>query len=288
LIAKDNHPPNEKPETKDVVFYVHGGAFVMCSPETYESFLCRFSRQLGSKVAFLAVAYRLAPENRYPASLQDVLDAYLWLQNSSSELTERVLGFKVGKVIVSGDSGGACMIASMLCSLADAAKRWPQKTFQLPDGFVSIVGLFTIKPESFPCSLMNTFDILTNPFQMTLLLFGAYSPFVPELEEYHSGKEIVASQSFQKLVQLGSHPYLSPLLYGDFQSLKEVPISLISTTACFLSDNSVLMAKKWPGKVQLVVLERVPHYFFMASGFGSCFKAFQRCAAEFQRLLSLP
>jgi len=51
----------------------------------------------------LSIDYRLAPENPYPAALDDCWQAYNWVINYAEE----VLGIKPTKIILTGDSAGA-------------------------------------------------------------------------------------------------------------------------------------------------------------------------------------
>lgn len=95
ISCKEVALPGSKIVTKDIVLYVHGGMFVSCSSATHAAFLCELCRQIGTKVAFLALDYRLSLKHRFPAALQDVLDCCLWLKNSKGEDIAKVLGFKV-------------------------------------------------------------------------------------------------------------------------------------------------------------------------------------------------
>jgi acetyl esterase/lipase len=60
-----------------VVLYVHGGGFVSCSAATHRPITAALARMTGHRV--FSLDYRLAPEHRFPAALEDVLSAYRWL-----------------------------------------------------------------------------------------------------------------------------------------------------------------------------------------------------------------
>jgi acetyl esterase/lipase len=77
------------------VLYVHGGGYVSCSPATHRPVTAALARLTGRRV--LSVDYRLAPEHRYPAALDDVVAAYRWLLAS---------GVPAASVAVAGDSAG--------------------------------------------------------------------------------------------------------------------------------------------------------------------------------------
>ena len=57
------------------------------------------------------------------------------------------------------------------------------------------------------------------------------------------------------------NPYISPLLYDDFDSLKYVNLYLIALHFDPFLDDNVSMAKKWKGKVSLDVLDELQHGF---------------------------
>ena len=72
-----HRPPNADAATGPALLWIHGGGYVIGSP-TQDDVVCRrFAKQLGITVA--AVKYRLAPENPYPASLEDCYSALTWL-----------------------------------------------------------------------------------------------------------------------------------------------------------------------------------------------------------------
>jgi len=91
-------PPGD--EAKALVLYFHGGSFVVGDLDTHE-FLCR---RLASdtKMRFLAVDYRLAPEHPFPAGLNDAMDVIRYVTSHRSEF-----GDQRARLIVMGDSAGA-------------------------------------------------------------------------------------------------------------------------------------------------------------------------------------
>ena len=59
------------------VLYLHGGGYSLCSIDTHRGLASRLA--LASSTRILLIAYRLAPENPFPAALEDALIAYRWL-----------------------------------------------------------------------------------------------------------------------------------------------------------------------------------------------------------------
>lgn len=104
-------PKNAK---QTVVLYIHGGGFVSSSPDGHRPITASLARLGGFKV--FSLDYRLAPENRFPAALDDVLAAYEWLleQNISP-----------GKIALAGDSAGGGLVLSTLLKLRDENLPFP-------------------------------------------------------------------------------------------------------------------------------------------------------------------
>lgn len=87
-----------------LLVYYHGGGFVIGSPDTADNvarFLCRHA---GCVV--LSVDYRLAPEHRFPAAVEDASAAAAWAVAHAVEL-----GCDPRRVLVGGDSAGATLSA---------------------------------------------------------------------------------------------------------------------------------------------------------------------------------
>jgi acetyl esterase len=91
-------------EPLPVVLYLHGGGFTVGSLETHDS-LCR---QLAwrSGAAVLALDYRLAPEHRFPAAVEDSHAALLGLAQHAG-----VWGLDATRMAVAGDSAGGTLAA---------------------------------------------------------------------------------------------------------------------------------------------------------------------------------
>lgn len=87
-----------------VVFWCHGGGFTMGSSQSHRGLASQVAGH--AKTGAIIPDYRLAPEHRHPAALEDCVSAYLGM------LGEDV---KASNVIVAGDSaGGALALATVL------------------------------------------------------------------------------------------------------------------------------------------------------------------------------
>ncbi|MDA1098349.1 MAG: alpha/beta hydrolase [Proteobacteria bacterium] len=85
------------------VFY-HGGGFVIGSLDSYDN-LCR---ALANRAACIVVSvdYRLAPEHRFPAAVDDALEAYQWVGDHAAELDG-----DARRMAIAGDSAGGNIAA---------------------------------------------------------------------------------------------------------------------------------------------------------------------------------
>jgi acetyl esterase len=86
------------------VFFIHGGGWSTCGLATHDGLCRRFAAEARCRV--VAVVYRLAPEHRYPAAVEDTLAAFRWVMAHAGEL-----GVDPTRVAVCGDSAGGNLSA---------------------------------------------------------------------------------------------------------------------------------------------------------------------------------
>jgi cation diffusion facilitator CzcD-associated flavoprotein CzcO/acetyl esterase/lipase len=108
------------------VLYLHGGAYVVGSPRTHRGLAAQISLAGGAPVHLLD--YRLGPEHKHPAGLEDSLAAYRGLLDG---------GLDPGSIVVVGDSAGAGLAVALATRLRDAGE--PQ-----PAGLVLLNGWFDL------------------------------------------------------------------------------------------------------------------------------------------------
>ena len=101
LPARLYHPAGQAPAPGwPLTVFFHGGGFVAYDLDTHDA-LCR-ELCATSGAAVLSVAYRLAPEARFPAPVDDALASLVWAAAHAAEL-----GADAGRLAVAGDSAGA-------------------------------------------------------------------------------------------------------------------------------------------------------------------------------------
>ena len=97
-----------------VVVYFHGGGFRVGSTASHRGLMASLSAASGARV--LGVGYRLAPEHRHPAALEDALSVLDWLSR---------LGIPAGQVAVAGDSAGAGLALAALLAMQAEGRALP-------------------------------------------------------------------------------------------------------------------------------------------------------------------
>lgn len=111
--------------------YYHGGGCVIGDLETHDT-LCRFFAAKAG-IPVIATDYRLAPEHRYPAQLEDAIGAYNWVRANAE-----MLGIDPARIGVGGDSAGGLMTVAL------AREAQTPSLDEKPDGMPAF--LFTIYP----------------------------------------------------------------------------------------------------------------------------------------------
>src|SRR5205085_4334382 len=95
-----------------LLVFFHGSGFVLCSLDTHDG-MCR-NLCAGSSCVVTSVDYRLAPEHKFPAGIEDCLYATRWAAAHAAEL-----GADARRVAVAGDSAGGNMAAVIAIRLRD-------------------------------------------------------------------------------------------------------------------------------------------------------------------------
>jgi len=96
------------------LLHLHGGGFVVGSTVSHRPILTNLAKAAGIDV--LAIDYRMAPEHKYPAALDDAMAAYGWLRDQ---------GYAADRIAVAGDSAGANIALSLMLRARDEGLPLP-------------------------------------------------------------------------------------------------------------------------------------------------------------------
>ena len=97
-----------------VILYLHGGGYTMGDLEYAKGFAATLAMMCGTRV--FCPAYRLAPEHRYPAALEDSLEAYNYLISK---------GYSPSRITLCGESAGGGLCYALCLRLRELVMDMP-------------------------------------------------------------------------------------------------------------------------------------------------------------------
>jgi epsilon-lactone hydrolase len=95
------------------ILYFHGGGFRLGSVSSHRELIARIA-EMGCRV--LAINYRLAPEHRFPAPLEDAIAAYGWMLDQ---------GLSPENIAFAGDSAGGNLVLAAMLNLRERGAPLP-------------------------------------------------------------------------------------------------------------------------------------------------------------------
>lgn len=120
-------PRQAEGQTLPVIVSIHGGGWVYGDKERYQYYCMNLAQRGFAVVNF---TYRLAPENQFPASLEDTNSVFTWVLTNAEQY-----GFDREHIFAVGDSAGAHNLGlyASICTNLEYAANYD---FQPPKGFV--------------------------------------------------------------------------------------------------------------------------------------------------------
>jgi monoterpene epsilon-lactone hydrolase len=103
-----------EPARDRVIYYLHGGGYISGTAKSARPITAVLARK--SKARVFSLDYRLAPEHRFPAGLDDSVEGYRWLLST---------GAKPENIAVAGDSAGGGMALALALRLRDGNEPLP-------------------------------------------------------------------------------------------------------------------------------------------------------------------
>jgi acetyl esterase len=195
------YAPEAGAAPRATVAYFHGGGWVQGDLETHHGLCARLARHADALV--VAIDYRLAPEHKFPAAVEDCLAAYQWLRTRG-----RDIGADVARVAVAGDSAGGNLSAVVSQMAASAgvpvptcqALIYPAVDFSLEteshrefvDGYVIPRDRVTWYSEQYLRSEADKADLRASPLRTaslagqppTLIVTAGFDPLRDEGRAY--------------------------------------------------------------------------------------------------------
>ena len=103
-------PANDATGSLPGFVFFHGGGMVAGSIDTHDRISAALAQATGCRL--VSVGYRLAPEHKFPAAIEDAIAATRWVSGKAASL-----GIDAAKLVVGGDSAGATL-AAVVCQEA--------------------------------------------------------------------------------------------------------------------------------------------------------------------------
>jgi acetyl esterase len=222
-------PQNATGKALPVLVYLHGGGWVILSPDSHAGLAKKLA--VGAGVIVVSVDYRLAPENPYPAPLDDCVAAFRWVRENAAPL-----GGDPARVSVGGDSAGGNLAAATTLRLLAAGQEPPSSVLMIcpsTDLAMETASIQTFAPDD---------PILETPF-----MEFCRASYAPSPDQW-------------------SDPFLSPLL-ADLSAFPRTCV--VVGTIDPLLDDGVAFAQKLRDSGREVVLQRhdgMPHVFMLFPG----------------------
>lgn len=213
----------QNPSLNRVILQLHGGGYIGAMRNKYRSFAGLYN-EIGGGINVFTPDYRVAPENPYPAALEDALDAWQWLLQS---------GCQPGKIVIAGDSAGGGLALALCLYLKDHG-------MELPEGLI----------------LMSPWTDLTASGESYEKNYTLDPLFGNTKESMIYNRDYVGDED-------PANPYISPL-FGDYDGFPPMLIQVGSIEMLLSDSTELAKKAKESGvKVRLSIYEGMFHVFQM-------------------------
>lgn len=215
----------EYPNTQKIILQLHGGGYVGAMRNAYRMFAGLYN-EVSRGMSVLTPDYRVAPENPYPAALQDAYDAYCYLLEQ---------GWFAEQIILAGDSAGGGLCMALCHYLKDLGQQLP-------------CGIIAMSPWTDLTASGESYD--TNYEKDPL--FGKTRDSMIYNKDYVGDNDPM-------------NAYISPL-FGDFRQFPPMLIQVGSYEMLLSDSVGVASKARMQGvKVHLSIYDGMFHIFQMAA-----------------------
>ena len=110
--------PHTSGQALPVLLYLHGGGWTIGDLDTHDVLCRQLAREAGGAV--VAVDYRMGPEHRFPAAVDDCVEAFRWVLAQAPDLQ-----LDPRRTAVGGDSAGGNLAAALCLVQREAGEPLP-------------------------------------------------------------------------------------------------------------------------------------------------------------------
>lgn len=118
----------------------------------------------------------------------------------------------------------------------------------------------TDSPSS-PGSHFLSWPVISHIFRLLMYLFSTNTKIPPAPWKPYQASQPNLVEQIKSSSILSKHPFVSPLYYDDFESLRDVKLFMAPCSHDSLLDEAIIMASKWRGVVSLDVMNNLQHGF---------------------------
>jgi hormone-sensitive lipase len=228
-------PSNEVYKKYDkIIIHVHGGAYVAMSSYSHQTYTRLWANELD--VPVFSIDYRKAPENKYPSSLEDVWQVYIWIL----KYLNKHLGITPNKIILAGDSAGGNLITGVTLRAISLGYR-------IPDGLMLIYPAMSMEIRYPSKSLFLSLENVILSHNLFFVIRDSY---------------ITPESSVQD--------YLISPVFAPYELLEKFPRSeIMITLEDPLASDTIRFAEKLLRAAGNVHVTEYPYIFHGAINFGN-------------------
>lgn len=214
----------EEPSRNLMILQLHGGGYIGPMKNIYRTFAVMYSKA-SAGASVLTIDYRVAPENPYPAGLEDALEAYKWILGN---------GYTSEQIVITGDSAGGGLTLALCLYLRD-------NKMELPKGIITMSAWTDLTCEG---------ESYTSNYEIDPL-FGNTKDSMLFNSDYIGNNDV-------------RNPYISPI-FGEYNGFPPILMQVGSYEMLLSDTIEVAhKIKENGGKVRLSVYEGMFHVFQMS------------------------